>query len=224
MCYNFLLFEDKNTVMNIFELFAAPEMSPYFFSLAILIAILLIEGLALLASGIGPIHMLDGLFDSLHLHEGLVSHAFGFFELGKIPFIITLSLFLTLFTFFGFGVQFLFYAITGSLLEVTYLSFGIAIVSFVAVKLITPFFHALKNNNPIVLSQNLIGSRGIVVIGKATRDNPAEIKVVDVNKFTHYVRGCPESDEVFVQGDEVVLYRMIGKDLFLVVKAEPINF
>lgn len=70
-----------------------------------------------------------------------------------------------------------------------------------------------KDETTAINQSELVGRIGTVVIGKATKDTPAQIKVKDTHGQTHYIMAYAD-DEDLIQGETVLL--VLQKEMYFV--------
>lgn len=127
--------------------------------------------------------------------------------IGRVPLLVWFIVFLTT------------YGLTGIITQSIYNFF---IQSFVSAWIISPIclfiampivrYNAMiitkilpKDETTAIYSHELIGRTAILTLGTAQMNSPAEAKVIDQHAQTHYVLVEPELDEIFNQGDTVLL-------------------
>ncbi|EPF80005.1 YqiJ family protein [Acinetobacter rudis] len=127
--------------------------------------------------------------------------------LGKVPLLIWFVIFLTVYALFGFIGQSLIYTVSGH-----YLSIWIAAPASLLLCMPLVRFSALiiakilpQDQSTAIYSDELIGRTGIIILGEAKPNSPAQAKVKDQFGLTHYVLVEPETDTIYVQGQHVVL-------------------
>ena len=62
-----------------------------------------------------------------------------------------------------------------------------------------------QDESTAIYSEELIGRTAVIILGEAKINSPAQAKVQDQFGQTHYVLVEPEQDEIFTQGQSVVL-------------------
>lgn len=160
----------------------------------------------------------EAVFD-LDASEAGSSGVFTWIGARDVPFLIWLVSFLTMFGLFGLILQSGVMAVFGGpmpgllacvLASVPALGVTRVIANWVA--LIMP-----KTETTAMQARHLGGSRGTVTQGTAARGKPAEVKIKDRHGNIHYMRVEPlRDDEVFSQGDDVILIRKRGDKFFVI--------
>lgn len=199
------------------------ENSPYFYSICLLLGFFLLEIVALVI-GLDVFSFIDDLipdfdFDidtDIPFHISMV-HWFNF---GKVPFLILLIIFLTVFGVIGYTVQYFAIKYTGNTFPTTIVVIFDVVISFLGVRYIGGI---LKNVIPTeetsaVSTESFIGKIATITIGTAKKDYPAQAKLKDEHGRTHYIMAVPinESDE-FVQGTKLIVIEK-STNCFLVDK------
>ena len=62
-----------------------------------------------------------------------------------------------------------------------------------------------QDETTAIYSDELIGRTATIILGDARPQSPAQAKVKDQHGLTHYILVEPEQDEIFSQGQSVVL-------------------
>lgn len=208
---------------ELWQLLNAPQTAPFGIALMIMLLLFIIEAIALVFGGGNE--WLDGLLpDELNPYAevgvdvadaGIAIRFLSWLYVGKVPVLMLLVLFLTIFGLLGFFIQNLMISIVGfylpsllAVIVVWFLSLPILRVTAKGVHKILP-----KDETTAINQSELIGRIGTVVIGKATKDTPAQIKVKDTHGQTHYVMAYADNDEL-IQGETVLL--VAQKEMYFV--------
>jgi hypothetical protein len=187
----------------------AQETWPFGAALLLMLALFIIEGAGLILSA-SPSHWLDGLIPEPPEGAG---GSLGWLHLGKVPFLILLSIFLAGFAMSGYAIQAFSKALLGSLLPAWMVSFpsllaGLSLVSGLGglIARIMP-----TDETSAVSEQSLIGRAGIVTQGIACRGMAAQAKVRDIHGRAHYVMVEPDLEaDTFEEGAAVLLVKKSG--------------
>ncbi len=206
------------------ELYSAPQN--LFFSLALTLMFLI--GLTQIISvtfGLG----LDGVLDDLlpdfdadidvdldadagaHADMGMMGGIMGWLHIGKVPLLISLSFFLLIFAFIGYGAQIFCYN-----LGIGFLSGWAAApaVFFVCLPLVRIGNQVLAKIYPqdetlAVSRDTFVGKIASITIGKVTHEKSAEAKLIDDLGKTHYVMVLADEEAGhFEKGNRVLI---VGK-------------
>ncbi len=199
------------------ELFTHP--SNLFFSVSLCLMLLLgvFECLLLIlgASTQGFLDQFipDGLGEAkslaidLDVEQNFVMQFLDWLYLGRIPVLVWLIIFLTVYAVFGFAVQAAFFAFTQHYLPIwiaapacLFLCMPLVRVSAALISKILP-----QDETTAIHSDELIGRTALIILGEAKKNYPAQAKVLDQFGQTHYVLVEPELDMIFSQGQEVIL-------------------
>ncbi len=128
--------------------------------------------------------------------------------IGKVPVLILLVAFLTVFGLAGLVVQSIVHNITGVLLPGYLASVPAFFVAIPSIRIIGTGLSRLipKDETTAVKSDSFVGRVATITIGTARLGIPAEAKLKDTHGQTHYVMVEPDNDEVtFPAGTQVLL-------------------
>ncbi|MEO0426853.1 MAG: OB-fold-containig protein [Pseudomonadota bacterium] len=224
--------------MSSLSLLLAPELAPFAIALGVVAALCLLElammllGLSLLADGGAEADIdadlggVDGVEPGLEIEpaaEGLdvdpeleapgvaAPSALSWLGLGEVPFAIWLAGTLTAFGLSGYGLQLAAIGVFGAAIgpapaAALALLPGLAIGGRFARTLgrLLP-----KTETTAISSRSYGGRRGVITMGAARRDIPAEVRFTDGHGNTHYARVEPLEDaEVLEAGTEVAIIRL----------------
>ncbi len=222
------------------EFLLAFETLPFMVALAVMLGLTLLEGMSLLLGG-GLSNTLESLNSKNALHgleakqvveagqsiEG-IQKFLSFFCLGKIPVMVLLILFLTSFGLTGLILQAILLGVTGKMLNMflgTALTFLVCLPLYrQSVFILAPLLP--KDESEAISYESLIGLRATITLGRASRGNPAEAKVIDPFGKALYIMVEPEKDhDEFDSGTEIILFEKKGS-IYLGLRpdAESIEF
>ncbi len=200
-----------------FDLLTDSANAPFAISLAVVVVLAMVE-LAGAAFGAGLSELLDGLLPDIDLDVdmpdapdgGIVSTLLAWLKIGRVPAIVSLIAFLTAFGLCGLMVQQAVSAVGGFYLPAT-IAWLPAV--FAALPVMSGFSGLLgrimpKDETSAVSRDSFIGRVAVITLGTARRRAPAQAKLADEHRLTHYVMVEPDvAGEEFGQGDEVLLVR-----------------
>jgi len=149
-------------------------------------------------------------FDAGH---GLLTSVLGWLCVGKVPVLILLICFLTVFGLVGLILQGLVQELFGFLLPGVVATAPALMAAVPSVRLFGRAFAKLvpKVETSAVSKDTFIGTVATVIRGEAKRGQPAEAKLEDRFGKTHYVLVEPDLEGAgFSAGDEVLLVRRNG--------------
>lgn len=156
---------------------------------------------------------------------GAASKLFGWLELGRLPLLVGLSLFLAAFACIGFLEQGVSQALGLGFLP-AFIAAPAALVGAVPVlKLGNRWLGRIwpKDETYAVSQDSFIGRVAVVTIGKATFDRPAEARLQDQFGHTHYIMAAPDNQgDEFPQGETVLVVGRRGS-VFTVIRKENPN-
>lgn len=127
--------------------------------------------------------------------------------LGRVPLFVWLIIFLCAYSLLGFTIQAL-------VNQFTNMMFSAWLIAPACVFLCMPFvrYSAMllarilpQDETTAIYSDELIGRTATIILGNARQKYPAQARVQDQHGLTHYILVEPELDEVFNQGQSVVL-------------------
>ena len=210
---------------------------PFVGALALMIGIALLEGVGAVL-GLGFSRLLDTLVpDSLADFDpgldagldggadaasaagdaaagaGIFSSVLGWLCVGRVPLLILLIWFLTVFGLVGLAVQWAMHASLGFLLPGIVAMVPALVVAVPSVRAFGRTFAKWvpKEQTTALSKDTFIGLVAIVLRGEARAGQPAEAKLQDRFGKTHYLLVEPDSEAMrFVEGDEVLLVRRSG--------------
>ncbi|NKB60101.1 MAG: DUF1449 family protein [Alphaproteobacteria bacterium] len=142
-----------------------------------------------------------------------LSRLLGWLCVGKVPVLILLVAFLTMFGLTGLIVQSMVQGFLGFLLPSSLASIPAVIVAVPSVRFIGNGLSKLipKDESTAVASDTFIGRVATITIGTARKGEPAEAKLTDRHGQTHYVMVEPDSaGETFETGTDVLLIEQDG--------------
>ncbi len=198
---------------------AADGNLPFTVALVVMFAIAVIEGAAtLLGAG------LSGLVDTLLPgdadvgapdldHGGALSRVLGWLHVGRVPALMWLVIFLTVFGLVGLGLQSAAQKVLGALLPASVAWLPALLLALPVVRLaggavarITP-----GDETDAVTEESFIGRVAVITLGQARAGSPAQARLRDRHGQTHYVMVEPEGEGlVFTSGMDVLLVRRAG--------------
>ncbi len=163
----------------------------------------------------------DGAVDA---SSSSLAHVLSWLNVGKVPVLILFVLFLTAFGLAGLSVQRL---VAGGLTVVlpAYLAALPALAAGIftvrvggkAVAHIMP-----KEETSAVSEKTFIGRTATLVLGTASKGNPAQAKLEDAFKQSHYILVEPDNaDETLPEGSDVLIVRREGTVFFAIKNTHP---
>jgi len=208
------------------EFFLASQNVAFTVALAVMLVIAVLEGITtLFGSG------LSGLFESLLPETDVdidvgagadgagfdatsgLSRVLGWLHIGQVPILMLLVVFLTAFGLIGLGVQYLAWQALGSFLPGLPASGISCVASLPMVRLCGGILARImpRDETEAVSEESFIGRIATITLGKATLGRPAQARLMDEYRQTHYVLVEPDDpNEVFETGTSVVLVSRQG--------------
>ncbi|MFO1422463.1 MAG: YqiJ family protein [Candidatus Competibacteraceae bacterium] len=202
------------------DLFLAPESWPFTVAALLLMAIAVVEGLALLV-GMSLSGWLDHFVpDAAHGVEGVSDSWLGWLHVGKVPILVLLVILLTAFALIGYVLNALVHGTFGfyppapiSAVAAFLGALPVVRMSGAAIARIIP-----RDETTAVGFDSLVGRVAVVVTGTARANYPAEARVKNEHGQTLYVRVEPDgADLQFGAGESVLLVRQISGSRFLAI-------
>lgn len=200
----------------------APENLPFAVALAML-------GLLVLVQILGLGHLIDHADADIDSHSDVADVGGGLVSLlgiGRVPLLVWLSCFLASFALLGLSVQHFVMGLFGApfpALAATGAGLAVAVpANSVLTRLIGTVWP--RDETTAVPVEALLGKRGRIVVGTASRDNPARAVVHDVHGQMHNVMVEPHDDGVsLTEGCEVLLVRREGEIFYALDGNGPIR-
>lgn len=209
----------------------AVENTPFSIALMLMLFIALFEGVATVL-GFGVSAFLDSLLPDLDLSiegaempQGGVSRLLGWLLVGKVPAIMLLILLLTTFAILGLTAQYLILGLTGLMVSGWLISPLILIASLPVVR----FFAARMaryvgaETSQVVEIGDLVGCVGVITVGEARPNYPAQARVKDRFGTMHYVMVVPdEANASYRQGESVLLVQYHGQHFSVITPSSSL--
>ena len=187
-----------------------PHNLPFAVSLALMLLLALVQ-----ITGVAHVLGDHGHADAdgdLDVDAGLLS----LMGIGRLPFLMWLMLFLTVFGLVGLAGQQLIASFIGGTLNPWLAAPLAALAASPLTGLITRPLAAImpRDETTAVSIDTLVGREGEILVGVAASGSPARARVRDTHGLNHHVMVEPDnSDQSFAQGQRVLLVRREG-DVF----------
>lgn len=200
----------------------APEFLPFTGAFLLMLALVLIEFVALLL-GASSISQLDGLLPDmpdLPDPNGILDWLY----IGRVPMLMLLILFLGCFSILGLGMQLLLHAALGMSLPIWLSWLPAILVSLPVVRVCASVLaRILPRDESMAVSQDsLVGRGAVVVTGQARKGFAAQARVKDEHGRDHWVLVEPDVDgHVLVEGESILLVRMAGARYYAIRNPQP---
>ena len=153
----------------------------------------------------------DGHADAGHAHAGPVDGLTSLLGIGRVPFLVWLSLLLLMFSGLGVTGQFVLQALGSSMMAPLPASGVVAFPALILTSLVSRLLGPImpKDETTAVAISELLGRRGTITIGSSRRGSPARASIQDRYGQPHNVMVEPHEDSgEFLAGDEVLLVRL----------------
>lgn len=127
--------------------------------------------------------------------------------LGRIPVLVWLIIFLTVYALFGFIAQGISHNFTNSYFPIWIIAPASLFLCMPIVRICASVIAKIlpQDETTAIHSDELIGRKARIIFGEAKLNYPAQAKVIDQFGQTHYILVEPETDVIFQQGQEVLL-------------------
>jgi hypothetical protein len=202
-----------------FDLLLASQNIPFATALAVMLGIAVLEGITTVF-GMGLSHILETLIPHLEfdfdidvadtdIHGGApLSSLLGWLHFGKVPVLMLLVIFLTGFGLSGLFIQSMVKQMTGTFLPAVVASIPAIICALPVMRIFGSVLTKIlpQDETDAVSEDALIGRIATITMGKAEKGSPAEAKVRDQHRYTHYVMVEPDkAGIVFNAGEKLLL-------------------
>ncbi|GAA4892888.1 YqiJ family protein [Ferrimonas pelagia] len=203
------------------EFLFAEQNTPFIVALSLMGLIALFEGVASVL-GFGISSAIDALLpeidlapDGLEVSGGVLTSVLGWLMIGKVPVLMILVLFLTLFGICGYILQYSLWQLTGWLAPGSLVAIPATLASLpllrAANKQIARVF--INDRSEAISLEQLIGSVGVITVGIAEVRSPAQARVKDKFGTQHYIMIEPDNEQwAFHQGESVLLTEFDGQN------------
>lgn len=193
------------------DTFFAPENLLFSVALLVMIGLAIIETLAVLLGG-GASQLFDSFFHH-ELHIDVDGHAPGvlsWLHFGRVPLFVLLIIFLTAFGLSGLMIQIFLKSVFGSPLHASLASIPAFVIALPTLRVVGSLYarFAPKDETTAVTQDSLVGRIAKILIGTATRGEPAQARVMDQFGQEHLVMVEPDIEgEQFQSGTDVLLVK-----------------
>ncbi len=153
-----------------------------------------------------------------------LSHILSWLNVGKVPVLILLVIFLTAFGLAGLFVQRIVAGSVGVLMPAVIAALPALIAGIFTVRVGGKAMAQImpKEETSAVSEKTFIGRTATLVLGNAKRDNPAQAKLEDAFKQSHYILVEPDNaEESLPEGTDVLIVRQEGTVFFAIKNTHP---
>jgi len=198
--------------MNGTEFFFADQNGPFLVTMVMTLVIAGVETLSLVM-GLGLSDLIDDLLpdfdaDTPEAEGSLLGEALGWLNVGRVPFLVLLLVFLGVFTIGGYAVQLLTRGTFGFLLPSVIALPAALALAVPATRLSSRGLARVMPREETYATGNddLIGRLAVVTLGPVTRRTPGKAKVSDSHGNTHFVRvRAAKRGRRFEQNEKILL-------------------
>lgn len=194
-----------------FAFLAQPETAPFTIALVLMMLIGVVEALGLGGSAV-----------DIDVEAGAMAEGLDWLNVGQLPLLVILVVFLT-----AFGLAGLFLQQTAIATMGAWLQWFVAVPAAIAIavpstRLLSGVLAKVlpRDETTAVEIDTLLGRRARIVIGAATRGSPARARVEDRFGHAHFVMVEPQNDARFT-ADNLLLLTARDGAIFRAVEIEP---
>ena len=139
--------------------------------------------------------------------QSIFTQVLNWLYVGRVPFFVWLITFLTLYGLTGFILQSIFHHFTAHFFSIWIIAPACLFLCMPLVRYSSMIMVKIlpKDETTAIYSDELIGRTALIILGEAKPNSPAQAKVQDQFGHTHYILVEPEQNEIFTQGQSVVL-------------------
>lgn len=215
-----------------FDLIFESQNLPFSVSLALMLAMALLEGVGTIL-GAGISGFLDSIVPDFDFDIDIdmdvdvdmdidapdidapsgVTRFLGWLRIGQVPVLMLLIIFLTLFGLVGLGMQSFMQGMTGHFLPASIAVVPAFFISLPGVRIFGGILGKImpQDETYAVSEKEFIGRVAYITLGKATKGNPTRAKLKDRHGTVHYIMVEPDEEEVvFLTGQSVILVSQNG--------------
>ncbi|GAA5524554.1 inner membrane protein YqiJ [Microbulbifer aestuariivivens] len=188
-------------------------------ALVLMLMIAVLEGVMTLI-GAGLSELLDNLLPDMDVDldtpdtepGGVLTKFLGWLRFGEVPALILLVALLVSFGITGLVIQMFAVSLIGILLPSWLLAIPVLLLALPQVRFVGNVLRrfAVGDETEAVARKSFVGRVATITIGEARSGSPAEARFSDEFGTTHYVMVEPDVNEVFTQGEQVLLVEERG--------------
>lgn len=214
--------------MTFNDFYQLSDNLPFSVAITIVTILSLIEGIAFMI-GTGLLSFIDSLLPNFDLNidgpnledQGLVSKTLTFLKVKNVPLIILLITFLMSFGVSGLLMQSLVLEILGFTVSALILIIPATIIGLGIMKAFGEVLAKVmpKDETDAEKIEAFVGKVGVLTLGTAEKDKPAQCKVKDKKGHLHYFMALTDNDEKIHMGQKVILVRY-EEPYFYIIKNE----
>lgn len=140
-------------------------------------------------------------------NQSLFSYVLDWLYLGRVPLFVWLIIFLTIYALTGFILQSIFYHFTTHFFSAWIIAPACLFISMPFLRYNIMIMNKIfpQDETKALYNEEFIGRTAVIILGEAKVNSPAQAKVKDQFGQMHYVMVEPEQNEIFHQGQSVVL-------------------
>ncbi|MBY5992863.1 YqiJ family protein [Ferrimonas balearica] len=201
------------------EFLTAEANAPFSIALLLMLMIALFEGVAVVL-GFGFSSMIDALLpeidlapDALEVPSGGLTGVLGWLMVGRVPVLMILVVFLTLFGLIGLTAQYSLLKLIGHLAPGGLLAIPVALLTLPVLRTCNQALarRFVDERSQVVSLDELVGKVGVITVGVAEPGSPAQARVKDRFGTQHYVMVEPDGATAPLhQGESVLLVEYRG--------------
>ncbi|WP_435106145.1 YqiJ family protein [Arhodomonas sp. AD133] len=195
-------------------LLTSPECLPFTVALGVMLALAVLEG-TMTVLGAGLSQLVDAALPDIDVDlaapdaatPGVATRALAWLQLGRVPAIVVLIVFLTAFGLLGFAVQAGIRAFTGGLAPALAAAPAAALLALPPTRWGARLVGRILpgEETSAVSSESFVGRLATVTVGEARPGYPAEARLADEYGQSHYVLVEPVDDVVCAAGARLLI-------------------
>lgn len=212
--------------MSFGEFITAPQVWPFSVALGLFFAVTLFE-IVMAWTGVGGDFGLD-LDPDLPVGTpatGLFGHFLDWLELGRVPFLVSVAVFLLCFGLLGMFAQNLQLQLVGHALPWPIVALGCTLVSLPVVRISNRMIGRIwpkDVESSAVSHDSLVGHEAVVVLGTVSTTNPGQVRVRDPNGTTHHLLAFSDAEgETYSTGEHVLIVARRGASFAVIRHPNP---
>lgn len=192
--------------------FALLDANVLFSASLIIVGLIFVLELCGLLLGLGLISSFESMINIDLEGSSVFSHGLSIFRIKKIPFSFLLVLFFLNFGLAGYILNGITLNLSGMALPIWINWLPALLISMPMISFCSKILNRIlpSDESTAVQRSTFIGKIAQITLGTARPGHPAQAKLKDEYGQTHYVMVEPEKDEVWKQGDEVILLSQKG--------------
>lgn len=209
------------------EYLTASENIIFLGALTLFLLLFVVE-LVSVVMGLEPLSFMDELLPEIDLDApgaspGFLDSVLSFLRIGRVPLSMTLTVFLFVFSFIGYNLQFILWGVGVGRLHWALASAVALVASMPVVRLGNTVLGKIlpKDETSAFSSEAYIGRVAEITLGVATHGRQAEAKLVGPDNKTHHIQVVSDAeDATFKRGEHVLVVGRRTEGIFTVIEIQ----